>query len=98
MMVFLPLDTWIRLLVWMLIGFDVYLFYGLKHSALSDHENLTYDRSNRIVSFCGIGLAVLLAIVALVHHNTVKEPDTVLFIVSIGICYFAFSHLFNEDE
>ena len=32
MMVFLPLDTWIRLLVWMVIGFDVYMFYGMKHS------------------------------------------------------------------
>ena len=28
MMVFLPLDTWIRLIVWMMIGFDLYLFYG----------------------------------------------------------------------
>ena len=90
MMVFLPLDTWIRLLVWMLIGFDVYLFYGLKHSALSDHTNLTYNRSNRIVSFCGIGLALLLAMVALLHHNTVKEPDTVLFSISIS---FAVLHL-----
>jgi APA family basic amino acid/polyamine antiporter len=90
MMVFLPLDTWIRLLVWMLIGFDVYLFYGLKHSALSDHANLTYDRSNKIVSYCGIGLAVLLGIVALVHHYTVTEPDTILFIISMG---FAIVHL-----
>ena len=24
MMVFLPLDTWIRLIVWMMIGFDLY--------------------------------------------------------------------------
>src|SRR5690606_24373768 len=29
MMIFLPLDTWIRLLVWMLVGLDVYLFYGM---------------------------------------------------------------------
>ncbi|MEP6948910.1 MAG: amino acid permease [Ginsengibacter sp.] len=90
MMVFLPLDTWIRLLVWMLIGFDVYLFYGLKYSALSDHSNATYDRSNRIVSYCGIALAVLLAGVALLHHNTVREDDTVLFIISIA---FAVLHL-----
>ena len=30
-MVFLPLDTWIRLIVWMMIGFDLYLFYGMKN-------------------------------------------------------------------
>ncbi|MEO8765667.1 MAG: amino acid permease [Ginsengibacter sp.] len=89
MMVFLPLDTWIRLLVWMLIGFDVYLFYSLKHSALSDHTNVTYNRSNKIVSYCGIGLAVLLAVVALLHHATVKEDDTILFAISIS---FAFLH------
>lgn len=83
MMVFLPLDTWIRLLVWMLIGFDVYIFYGLKHSFLSDHSNSTYTRSNRIVSFCALGLAALLAIVTLLHHNTSTEPDTGLFIFSM---------------
>src|SRR6478752_2581498 len=35
MMVFLPLDTWIRLIAWMMIGFDLYLFYGMKHSVLN---------------------------------------------------------------
>ncbi len=84
MMVFLPLDTWIRLLVWMLIGFDLYIFYGIKHSALSDHTSTTYTRSNRIVSFCGLGLAVLLVVVALLHHATSKEPDTGLFIFALA--------------
>jgi APA family basic amino acid/polyamine antiporter len=36
MMVFLPMDTWIRLLVWMLIGLDIYLVYGAKHSKLGN--------------------------------------------------------------
>lgn len=38
MMVFLPPDTWIRLIVWMLIGFDIYLAYGLKKSVLAQTE------------------------------------------------------------
>lgn len=90
MMVFLPLDTWIRLIVWMLIGFDVYIFYGLKHSFLSDHSNSTYTRSNRIVSYCGLCLAALLVIVAFLHHNIAAEPDTGLFIFSM---VFAILHL-----
>jgi APA family basic amino acid/polyamine antiporter len=32
MMASLPLDTWVRLLVWSLIGLAIYCFYGVRHS------------------------------------------------------------------
>jgi APA family basic amino acid/polyamine antiporter len=32
MMGFLPIDTWIRLVVWLIIGFVVYFTYGRHHS------------------------------------------------------------------
>ncbi len=83
MMVFLPLDTWIRLIVWMLIGFDVYLFYSIRHSKLSDHQPATYTRGNRIVSVCGLFLVALLILVAFIHHYTATEADLGLFIFSL---------------
>jgi APA family basic amino acid/polyamine antiporter len=90
MMLFLPLDTWIRLLVWMLIGFDLYLFYGLKNSRLSDHQPDTHSRGIRIVSRCGLFLVALLAVVAIIHHYTATEPDWGLYIFSL---VFAAVHL-----
>ena len=32
----LPKDTWIRLIIWLLIGFVIYFFYSRKHSKLRD--------------------------------------------------------------
>ena len=73
MMVFLPLDTWIRLIVWMLIGIDVYVGYGLKNSKLG-MGNIN-RKGISVLSFTGIALSVLLALVAVLHHSTL-EPLT----------------------
>ncbi len=32
MMIGLPLDTWLRLVIWLVIGMCVYFFYGRHHS------------------------------------------------------------------
>ena len=83
MMVFLPLDTWIRLIVWMLIGFDVYLQYGVKHSFLSGGQKDTLPQANRVVGGCGLALAVLLAVVALVHHHQTGTEEQGIFYFSL---------------
>jgi len=71
MMVFLPMDTWIRLIVWMLIGMDIYLVYGAKHSHLG---NGTDNRKGmRIARYTSIALCILLVIVGFLHQYTVVE-------------------------
>ncbi|MCZ4245684.1 amino acid permease [Pedobacter punctiformis] len=82
MMLFLPLDTWVRLLVWMIIGINVYLFYGIKSSLLSDNKVETLRNSNKVVSLVGLALAVLLIVVAMIHHHTTGGAD-------LGIYYFS---------
>ena len=37
-MIGLPLDTWLRLAVWLVIGFAVYFGYGMKHSVLRNKK------------------------------------------------------------
>jgi len=88
MMVFLPFDTWIRLVVWMIFGLDVYLFYGMKNSHLNAGK---FDnKSNRIVGMTGIWLSVILIGVTLAHHFTSDIPDFGLYYFSMG---FAILHL-----
>lgn len=69
MMVFLPVDTWIRLIVWMIIGLDIYLVYGAKHSVLGK-DSVT--RSGlRTANWVGFVMCVLLLIAGYIHQYVV---------------------------
>ncbi|WP_447635407.1 amino acid permease [Flavobacterium microcysteis] len=82
MMVFLPLDTWIRLIVWMMIGFDLYLFYGMKNSILNK-GNFSLN-SFKVVAGSGLGMVVALVVVAIVHHSNPDIDDTFLYYFSLA--------------
>src|SRR5688572_20650989 len=84
MMVFLPMDTWIRLLVWMLIGLDIYLFYGVKNSHLGDGTNSR--KGMKAARLTGIVLALLLVVVGFLHQYMVGfDADRTLLYISLGI-------------
>lgn len=88
MMLFLPADTWIRLVLWMLIGLDVYACYGVKHSNLEHH--VKRRKGLTILNMTGIALSVLSVITGLWHQQTVGwEEDKTLLVISF---VFAFTH------
>ena len=89
MMLFLPADTWIRLVLWMLIGLDIYACYGIKHSKL---EYMQQHRKGQLsLNMIGITLSVLCVITGLWHQQTVGwDESKVLLIISF---VFPFTHL-----
>jgi len=90
MMVFLPMDTWIRLLVWMLIGMDIYLVYGAKNSHLGNGTN--NRKGMKIARLTALGICVLLIITGFLHQYTVGfDADRTLLYISL---VFAVVHFF----
>jgi basic amino acid/polyamine antiporter, APA family len=88
MMVFLPLDTWIRLIVWMMIGLDVYIYYGMRNSFLN--KDSFVKNSYRTVALTGLGLVALLIVVAILQHMGAAGTEDTLFYFSI---VFALVHI-----
>lgn len=81
MMVFLPLDTWIRLIVWMMIGFDLYLFYGMKNSVQNQGS---FSLANyKTVAASGFTMVLGLIVVAFVHHQDPAIDDHFLYYFSL---------------
>lgn len=102
MMVFLPFDTWIRLLVWMLIGLDVYAFYGLKKSVLNAKNKEFKDK--KVLSISGIALSGLLLLLANLHHYMTNESEqdvvfyTVSMVIGIGhLVYFSYRYIKDKQ-
>src|SRR5699024_8278158 len=97
LMAFLPFDTWIRLLVWLLIGLDIYDNYGVKKSKMNAGKKHFKDKV--IIGICGIAVSILLLIMAILHHFFLEGgDDLVFFYVSIVIgvfhlIYFIYKYL-----
>ena len=71
MMIALPPDTWIRLIIWMIIGFDIYLLYGAAKSKLG---NGTFKRNGmKTAIISAIVLCILLFVTAWWHHYDLQQ-------------------------
>ena len=89
MMVFLPLDTWIRLIAWMMIGLDIYLFRGIRKSLLNAADNsMDHSRNFHITALCGLGLTIVLAVLGTCHHFNTQGSDEGLVIFSFIMVVF----------
>lgn len=82
LMLFLPADTWLRLVLWMLIGIDVYGHYGISHSALIDKPGRR--RGVTILHILGLSLSVLCVITGFWHQQTAGwDTDKTLLITAV---------------
>lgn len=101
MMCFLPADTWIRLVLWMLIGLDVYAGYGIKHSKL-EHD-VKIRKGDMTLNIMGIVLSLLSIITGLWHQQTVgwNEDKTLLgisFVFALTHCAFYMYRMWKHSR
>lgn len=71
MMISLPPDTWIRLLIWMLIGLNIYFTYGLTKSKLGNGSDNRKGIS--AAAIFGVITGVLLIGAGIWHHYDLTE-------------------------
>ncbi|MDR1562825.1 MAG: amino acid permease [Dysgonamonadaceae bacterium] len=64
MMIYLPFDTWIRLILWMMFGHDIYVFYGSRHSKLGAKT------ASRLLSVIGLSIPLLLIGFVIANHTS----------------------------
>lgn len=90
MMLFLPAETWIRLVMWMLIGIDIYSFYGIKNSVIGGGSVRRHGQT--ILSCIGVFVAFLCIVTGFWHQQTVgwHESHFMLWIASV----FGVAHIF----
>lgn len=88
-------ENWSRLIIWLIIGFDVYLMYSLKNSHLA--EGGTEKQKASIVSLLGVGLVLMLIVMTLFHYakdmgalfsGFVKDEVFFYFVLLFAVIHF----------
>lgn len=89
MMAFLPLDTWMRLVLWMIVGLDVYLFYSVKNSNLTRNQDGIMRNANKYVGLTGLVFSIVLIGLAIAHHQVSEINQATGQINDAGLYYFS---------
>jgi basic amino acid/polyamine antiporter, APA family len=106
----LGFENWSRLLIWLLVGFDIYMLYGLQNSVLAD--KITEVRKSKFISLVGIVTAVtLIALTLLVYFNPghliasnyeTKPFDKyytfIMFFAGVNIVWYAINYITKKDK
>lgn len=86
-MISLPPDTWIRLIVWMLAGLDVYLAYGVRHSRMEPLRR----HISPLLTALGIVLSIVCCLSGFWHQMAAGwDADKTLLTVAV---VFGLAHL-----
>lgn len=102
MMVFLPFDTWIRLIVWMIIGLDIYTWYGRKNA--NKNKEIFSNKENNILNLSSIALSAVLIIISVWHQYSIGlDQDKTLtgFAIVLGtihIIIFGYRLILKESR
>lgn len=88
LMLFLPADTWIRFVVWMLLGLDVYAAYGMHKSHIAPTDG-SRRRGHTLFNVLCIVLGLLCVLTGLWHQQTVgMNADKTLMVVALAFGFF----------
>lgn len=89
-MISLPADTWIRLILWMLIGLDVYMAYGMTNSKL---EPARMRKGQSAFNALGVALSVACCLSGFWHQQAAGWSAGKLMLIialAFGLLHLAF--------
>ena len=93
LMLFLPADTWIRLVLWMVVGLDIYSLYGVRHSKLENVPLLGGRKGEMSLCIIGVFASALCILTGFWHQQTVGwQADKLLMNIAVifGLLHIGF--------
>ncbi|BAG83884.1 MAG: amino acid permease [Candidatus Azobacteroides pseudotrichonymphae] len=97
MMFFLSFETWILLILWTLIGYDIYVFYGFNHSRWGAKNKKSFNT----LSVIGVSFSILLLALTIARQYQIEWKQTkivVSWVISLFHIIMYISFFFKEKD